>query len=59
MSGTAGQSCTDDDVRVVVAKEGGHGEPDELVAKDNQSVGGRLLLNHLQNLHIVILIIQK
>lgn len=39
MSGTAGQSCTDDDVRVVVAKEGGHGEPDELVAKDNQSVG--------------------
>ncbi|MEE0776246.1 MAG: AMP-binding protein [Bacillota bacterium] len=39
MSGSAGQSCTDDEVRVVKIKEEGHAEPDEIVAKDNESVG--------------------
>lgn len=39
MAGSAGQSCTDDEVRIVRAVEGGRAEPDELVAKDNQEVG--------------------
>ncbi|MCB6365399.1 AMP-binding protein [Intestinibacillus massiliensis] len=39
MAGSAGQSCTDDEVRVVRACEDGHAEPDELVAKDNEAVG--------------------
>ncbi|MGN0460747.1 MAG: class I adenylate-forming enzyme family protein [Ruminococcus sp.] len=39
MSGTAGRSCTDDDVRVVKAYEDRKAEPDELVAKDGTEVG--------------------
>lgn len=40
MSGSAGQACTDDDVRVVrIPANGGHGDPDDLVAKDNREVG--------------------
>ncbi len=39
MAGSAGQACTDDEVRIVRAVEGGHAEPDDLVAKDNQEVG--------------------
>lgn len=39
MAGSAGQSCTDDEVRVVRAHEAGHAEPDELVEKDNIAVG--------------------
>ena len=39
MAGSAGQACTDDDVRVIRLKEGGHAEPTELAAKDNAEVG--------------------
>lgn len=40
MAGSAGQSCTDDDVRVVrLTKDGSHSDPDDLVAKDNMEVG--------------------
>lgn len=40
MAGSAGQSCTDDDVRVVrVPENGGFGDPDDLVATDNYDVG--------------------
>ena len=39
MAGSAGQSCTDDEVRVVRADRDGHAEPDDLVAHDNQEVG--------------------
>lgn len=39
MSGSAGRSCTDDDVRVVRVYDDRKAEPDELVAKDNASVG--------------------
>lgn len=39
-AGTAGMSCTDDDVRVVrVPEDGGHGDPENMVAKDNIEVG--------------------
>ena len=39
MSGTAGRSCTDDDVRVVKYGEEGAGGPDELAAADESEVG--------------------
>ena len=39
MSGTAGRSCTDDDVRVVKAYEDRKAEPDEMVAKDGTELG--------------------
>jgi acyl-CoA synthetase (AMP-forming)/AMP-acid ligase II len=39
MSGSAGRSCTDDDVLVVKAYEDRKAEPDELAAKDNTEVG--------------------
>lgn len=39
MAGSAGQSCTDDEVRVVRVKEDGHAEPEEMVAKDNIEIG--------------------
>ena len=41
MSGSAGRSCTDDDVRVVYARqeEGGHTEPDQTVPRDGKTPG--------------------
>lgn len=39
MSGTAGRSCTDDEVRIVKTFEDRKAEPDELVAKDGKSEG--------------------
>ena len=39
MSGTAGSSCTDDEVRIVKVREEGRSEPDELAAKDGVEVG--------------------
>lgn len=39
MSGTAGRSCTDDDVRVVKAYEDRKAEPEEMVEKDGTEVG--------------------
>lgn len=39
-AGSAGMSCTDDDVRVVrLVTEGAHAEPDDLAAKDNTEIG--------------------
>lgn len=39
-AGSAGMSCTDDDVRVVrLVGEGLHAEPDDLAAKDNTEIG--------------------
>lgn len=39
MSGSVGQACTDDDVRVVHADKEGHAEPDDLVATDGSEIG--------------------
>ncbi|MBQ1838076.1 MAG: long-chain fatty acid--CoA ligase, partial [Ruminococcus sp.] len=39
MSGTAGRSCTDDEVRVVKVYEDRKAEPDELAATDNNEEG--------------------
>ncbi len=39
MSGSAGRSCTDDDVRVVKIYDDKKAEPDELVNKDSDEVG--------------------
>ncbi len=39
MSGTAGRSCTDDEVRIVKVYEDRKAEPDELVATDNVEEG--------------------
>lgn len=39
MSGTAGRSCTDDDVRVVKLYDDKKADPDDLVASDNSEVG--------------------
>lgn len=39
MSGTAGRSCTDDEVRVVKVYDDRKAEPDELVAFDNREEG--------------------
>lgn len=40
MAGSAGQACTDDDVRVVrLRDDNSRSEPDELAAKDNVEVG--------------------
>ncbi len=39
MSGTAGRSCTDDEVRVVKVYEDRKAEPDELAATDNSEEG--------------------
>lgn len=39
MSGSAGRSCTDDDVRVVKVYEDRKAKPDDLVATDNKEVG--------------------
>lgn len=39
-AGSAGMSCTDDDVRVVrLRPDGSHAEPDELVARDDTEIG--------------------
>ena len=40
MAGSAGRSCTDDEVRVVYLREDGeHSEPDEVVPRDNETPG--------------------
>lgn len=43
MAGSAGRSCTDDDVRVIKIPEGRRAEPDELAAMDSQEVGEVIL----------------
>lgn len=39
MAGSAGQACTDDDVRVVRLATEGHSEPDDLAARDGTEIG--------------------
>lgn len=39
MAGTAGRSCTDDEVRIVKVYDDKKAEPDDLVAKDNATEG--------------------
>lgn len=39
MSGTAGRSCTDDEVRIVKMYDDKHAEPDELVPMDKETQG--------------------
>ena len=40
MSGSAGRSCTDDDVRVVwLHEDGSHADPDEMVPRDGETAG--------------------
>jgi len=39
MAGTAGRSCTDDEVRIVKVYDNKKAEPDEIVAKDNVAEG--------------------
>lgn len=40
MAGSAGHSCTDDDVRVIaIGQDGERVEPDRLVAKDDEEIG--------------------
>lgn len=36
---STGQACIDDDVRLVRAVPDGHGEPDDMVARDNKEIG--------------------
>lgn len=43
MAGSAGRSCTDDDVRVVKAYDNYHAEPDDLADMDGQDVGEVIL----------------
>ncbi len=43
MAGTAGHSCTDDDVRIVKVYPHRHGEPNELVAQNGQETGELIL----------------
>lgn len=43
MAGSAGRSCTDDDVRVVKVHEGRKAEPDELASMDGQEIGEVIL----------------
>ena len=44
MSGTAGRSCTDDEVRVVKVYEDRKAEPDDLVAQDNVEEGEVIIM---------------
>ena len=49
MAGTAGSSCTDDDVRVVKVFDDRRAEPDELAAQDNHEVGEVIIKSHAKS----------
>ena len=49
MAGTAGSSCTDDDVRVVKVFDDRRAEPDELASKDNHEVGEIIIKSHAKS----------
>lgn len=49
MAGTAGSSCTDDNVRVVKVFDDRRAEPDELAAKDGQEVGEIIIKSHAKS----------
>ncbi|MBQ3427394.1 MAG: AMP-binding protein [Clostridia bacterium] len=49
MAGTAGSSCTDDDVRVVKVFDDRRAEPDELAAQNNREVGEVIIKSHAKS----------
>ena len=49
MAGTAGSSCTDDDVRVVKVYDDKKADPDDLVAKDSTEVGEIIIKSHAKS----------
>lgn len=49
MAGTAGSSCTDDDVRVVKVYDDRKADPDDLVAQDNTEVGEIIIKSHAKS----------
>ena len=49
MAGTAGRSCTDDDVRVVKVYDDRNAAPDDLAAKDGQEVGEVIIKSHAKS----------
>lgn len=49
MAGTAGTSCTDDDVRVVKIYDDRKARPDELVEPDNSEVGEIIIKSHAKS----------
>ena len=49
MAGTAGRSCTDDDVRVVKVYDERNASPDELAAMDGQEVGEVIIKSHAKS----------
>ncbi len=49
MAGTAGSSCTDDDVRVVKVFEDRFARPDELAAKDGKEIGEVIIKSHAKS----------
>ncbi len=49
MAGTAGSSCTDDDVRVVKVYDDRKADPDDLVAQDNNEVGEIIIKSHAKS----------
>ena len=49
MAGTAGSSCTDDDVRVVKVYDDRSANPDELAAKDNIEVGEIIIKSYAKS----------
>lgn len=49
MAGTAGRSCTDDDVRVVKIFDDRRAEPEELAAKDGKEIGEIIIKSHAKS----------
>lgn len=49
MAGTAGNSCTDDNVRIVKIYDDRRAEPDDLAAKDSQEVGEVIIKSHAKS----------
>lgn len=49
MAGTAGSSCTDDDVRIVKAFDDRRAEPEELAARDGKEVGEIIIKSHAKS----------
>lgn len=49
MSGTAGSSCADDDVRVVKVFDDRKARPDELASQDNNEVGEVIIKSHAKS----------
>lgn len=49
MAGTAGSSCTDDDVRIVKVFEDRRAEPDELAARDGKEVGEIIIKSYAKS----------